>query len=80
MAAHREIRGDRSMTARVFCALLRYDRAAMLLFSLVCVVVIAWKYLLRGAGVEMGAMEMGGQMMQMTPAWTPGYAALVFVM
>jgi predicted metal-binding membrane protein len=68
------------MAACVFDALPRYDRAVALL-SLVGVVVMAWIYLLRGAGIEMGAMEMGGgQMMRMAAAWTPGYAALIFFM
>jgi predicted metal-binding membrane protein len=64
----------------VFYVLPRYDRAVVL-FSLVGVVVMAWIYLLRGAGIEMGAMGMsGGQMMRMAPAWTPGYAVLIFFM
>ncbi len=58
------------MAARVFDSLLENDRTAVVV-SLICVVVIAWIYLLRGAGGAMGAMEMGGgQMMQMARAGT----------
>jgi predicted metal-binding membrane protein len=66
--------------ARLLDSLLRHDRAVVLA-SLAGVVVIAWLYLLLGAGIEMETMDMGGgQMMLMTPAWTPGYAALIFLM
>ena len=55
--------------------------AGKVLFGLVCVVAIAWIYLLAGAGVEMEQMGMGGgKMMLMSPAWRPSYAALVFAM
>jgi predicted metal-binding membrane protein len=38
-------------------------------------------YLLLGAGIEMEQMKMGGgQMMLTAPAWTAGYAALIFLM
>lgn len=44
------------------------------------VVVIAWVYLLLGACIQMEMMDMGGsQMMTMAPAWTLGYAALIFL-
>src|SRR3984893_10501773 len=57
------------------------DDAGKVLFGLVCVVAIAWIYLLAGAGVEMEQMGMGGgKMMLMSPAWRPSYAALVFAM
>ena len=53
--------------------------AGKVLFGLVCVVAIAWIYLLAGAGVEMEQMGMGGgKMMLMSPSWRPSYAALVF--
>ncbi len=61
-------------------ALLRRDRAAVLV-SLVAVIVLAWGYLILGAGIEMDEMDMGGgQIMLMAPPWTLGYAALIFLM
>jgi len=55
--------------------------ARKVLFGLVCVVAIGWIYLLAGAGVGMDQVHMGGgEMTLMRPAWTPGHAALVFVM
>jgi hypothetical protein len=43
--------------------------AGKVLFGLVCLVAIAWIYLLAGAGVEMEQMGMGGgKMMLMSPA------------
>jgi len=66
------------MTARASQARAR-DGRAVLLFSLVCLIAIAWVYLLSAAGLATGMREMGGeQTMQMRPAWTPGYATLVF--
>jgi predicted metal-binding membrane protein len=61
-------------------ALLRHDRT-MVLAGLVAVIVLAWVYLLLGAGIQMDLMDMGGgQIMLMAPEWTPGYAALIFLM
>ena len=61
-------------------ALLRRDRAAVFA-CLVAVILLAWSYLILGAGIEMDAMDMGGgQIMLMAPPWTPGYAALIFLM
>ena len=60
--------------------LLQHDRIVVLagLFS---VVVLAWLYLLLGAGIEMEQMDMGGgQIMLMSPPWTLSYAVLIFVM
>ena len=52
-----------------------------MLAGLIGVVAIAWLYLLLGAGIEMEMMDMGGgHMMAMAPAWTPGYAVLIFLM
>lgn len=57
-------------------ALLRRDRATVFV-SLIAVIVLAWGYLILGAGIEMDTMDMGGgQIMLMAPHWTPGYAAL----
>lgn len=53
--------------------LLRRDRAVVLA-SLAFVILLAWAYLLLGAGMERGST------MGMAPVWTPGYALLVFVM
>jgi predicted metal-binding membrane protein len=53
--------------------------------SLVTVIVLAWAWILLGAGMEMGTLEMtamagmDGWLMQQA-VWTPAYAALVFAM
>jgi predicted metal-binding membrane protein len=61
-------------------ALLRRDRAVVLA-GLVAVFMLAWAYLILGAGIEMDEMDMGGgQIMIMAPPWTFGYAALIFLM
>ena len=61
-------------------ALLRRDRAVVLA-GLVAVIMLAWAYLILGAGIEMDEMDMGGgQIMVMAPPWTLGYAALIFLM
>ncbi len=52
-----------------------------MLLSLAVAVVLAWTYLLLGAGVGMETMDMGGgQMMAMMPEWTPAYGLVVFLM
>src|SRR5260221_9407286 len=71
---------DEIMTAGIFLAALRYDRAVVL-GSIVVVIVLAWTYLLLGAGIQMDMMDMGGgQWMAMLPEWTLGYALIIFVM
>ena len=61
-------------------AILRHDRA-LVLAALLVVIALSWGWLVVGAGIEMGQMDMGGgQTMLMAPAWTPGYVALIFVM
>jgi predicted metal-binding membrane protein len=61
-------------------ALMRHDRT-LVLAGLAGVIVLAWVWLLVGAGLHMDEMDMGGgQIMLMAPAWTPAYAATVFVM
>jgi predicted metal-binding membrane protein len=68
------------MTAEVLAPLLRHDRAVVL-GGLAAVIALAWMYLLLGAGIEIQSMDMGGgQVMAMSPEWTVGYAALIFVM
>jgi predicted metal-binding membrane protein len=68
------------MPSELLSGLLRHDRA-VLLGALAGVVVAAWAYLLLGAGIDMELMDMGGgQLMAMTPEWTIGYAALIFIM
>src|SRR5712671_851826 len=68
------------MTAGIFLAPLRYDRAVVL-GSLLVVVALAWTYLLLGAGIPMKMMDMGGgHVMAMLPEWTFGYASVVFAM
>ncbi len=61
-------------------ALLRHDRMAVLL-ALLAVILLAWGWLLLGAGLGMERMDMGGgTIMLMAPEWSIGYAALVFLM
>jgi len=68
------------MLAEVLSGLLRHDRAVVLA-ALAAVIAAAWAYLVLGAGIEMEMMDMGGgQLMVMSPEWTPAYAALIFVM
>jgi predicted metal-binding membrane protein len=68
------------MTTRWLLAPLRHDRAVVL-GGLGFVVVLAWAYLLLGAGVAMNTMEMGGGQMTAMPAhWTLGYGLVVFAM
>ena len=68
------------MTDGALPALLRRDRAVVL-SGLAAAVVLAWAYLLFGAGIKMEMMDMGGgQMMAMPPEWTLGYGALIFIM
>jgi len=64
----------------MLASLLRHERAVVLA-ALAAVVALAWVYLLLGAGITMDEMDMGGgQIMLMSPPWTPGYALLVFLM
>jgi predicted metal-binding membrane protein len=73
-------RESAEMTANPFYVARRRD-AGTVLFGLVCLVAVAWIYLLAGAGVGMQQMVMGGgDMMLMQPEWTATYAALVFAM
>jgi predicted metal-binding membrane protein len=61
-------------------ALLRRERM-LVLAALLAVILLAWSYLLLGAGIEMEQMEMGGgQTMLMAPTWSASYAALIFLM
>ena len=61
-------------------ALLRHDRT-LVLAGLVAVIVLSWVWLLTGAGLKMGEMDMGGgQIMLMAPPWTIQYAAMIFLM
>src|SRR5713101_2927367 len=68
------------MPAELLSGLLRHDRA-IVLGALAAVISAAWAYLPLGAGIGMEVMDMGGgQMMAMPPAWSAGYAALIFIM
>src|ERR1700712_4002827 len=61
-------------------ALLQHDRSLMLA-ALLAVILLAWGWLLLGAGIEMEPMDMGGgQVMLMAPVWRAHYAALIFLM
>jgi predicted metal-binding membrane protein len=72
--------GDNKLTADFLLSALRHDRAVVL-GSLAVVIVLAWVYLLLGAGVEMEMMDMGGgRMMAMQPEWTLAYGLVVFLM
>jgi predicted metal-binding membrane protein len=69
---------------RLLEAALRRDRVVMII-GLAAVLVLAWGWLLSGAGMEMSAIEMTGMAGMdgwlMAPAvWTPAYAALIFSM
>jgi predicted metal-binding membrane protein len=64
----------------VLGALLRHDRT-LVLAGLVFVIMLSWVWLLTGAGLKMDEMDMGGgRIMLMAPPWTPGYAAMIFLM
>jgi predicted metal-binding membrane protein len=68
------------MTADWFFAALRHDRA-IVLGSLTLVILLAWAWLLVGAGIDMEEMDMGGgQIMLMLPEWSLGYGLVVFAM
>ena len=68
------------MPVGVLTGLIRHRRAVVS-GALAAVIAAAWAYLWLGAGVGVRMMDMGGgQMMAMTPAWGPPYAALIFVM
>jgi predicted metal-binding membrane protein len=61
-------------------ALLRHDRMAVLA-GLTVVILLAWGWLLLGAGIEMEQMDMGGgKIMLMAPEWSIGYATLICLM
>jgi predicted metal-binding membrane protein len=61
-------------------AVLRHDRT-LVVTGLAAVIALSWAWLLAGAGLHMDQMDMGGgQIMLMAPAWTPGYAAMIFLM
>ena len=61
-------------------AFLRHDRT-LVLAGLVSVIMLSWVWLLTGAGLKMDEMDMGGgRIMLMAPPWTPGYAAMIFLM
>jgi len=68
------------MRGGALAAVLRHDRAVVL-GSLGFVILLAWVYLLTGAGVGMETMDMGaGRMMAMMPEWTLAYGLVVFAM
>jgi predicted metal-binding membrane protein len=68
------------MTAGWLLAALRHDRAVVL-GSLAFVVLLAWTYLLLGAGLDTKMMDMGGgQTMAMPAEWSLGYGLVIFVM
>jgi predicted metal-binding membrane protein len=51
------------------------------LAGLLAVILLAWGWLLLGAGIQMEQMDMGGgKIMLMAPEWSISYAALIFLM
>ena len=61
-------------------ALLQHDRM-LVLAGLLAVILLAWGWLLLGAGIEMEQMDMGGgQVMLMAPEWSASYAVVIFLM
>jgi predicted metal-binding membrane protein len=61
-------------------ALLQHDRM-LVLAGLLVVILLAWGWLLLGAGIEMEQMDMGGgQVMLMAPEWSASYAVVIFLM
>lgn len=61
-------------------ALLQHDRI-LVLAGLLAVILLAWGWLLLGAGIEMEQMDMGGgQVMLMAPEWSASYAVVIFLM
>jgi predicted metal-binding membrane protein len=61
-------------------ALLRHDRI-LVLGGLLAVILLAWGWLLLGAGIHMDPMDMGaGQLMLMPPEWSTSYAVVIFLM
>jgi predicted metal-binding membrane protein len=61
-------------------ALLRHDRLVVFV-GLLTVIMLAWGWLLLGAGIEMAQMDMGGgEIMLMEPEWSISYATLIFLM
>jgi predicted metal-binding membrane protein len=68
------------MAAALTIPAFRRDRL-VLLVGLVAIVAVCWVYLLGGAGMEMGVMEMGGSdVMVMRPQWSSGYLLRVLAM
>ncbi|MGC2412785.1 MAG: DUF2182 domain-containing protein, partial [Stellaceae bacterium] len=68
------------MAAHFLLSALRHDRA-IVLGGLAVATVLAWVYLLIGAGMPMEVMDMGGgRMMVMRPEWTLAYGLVVFLM
>ena len=52
-----------------------------MLASLAVAIILAWAYLLLGAGIELETMDMGGgRMMAIMPEWTLAYGLVVFLM
>ncbi|MBL4808161.1 MAG: DUF2182 domain-containing protein [Rhodobacteraceae bacterium] len=63
-------------------SLIKRDRVVVL-GGLTLVIILAWAYILAGAGMEMGASMPaldGMKVMAPSASWTPGYALLMFVM
>lgn len=67
------------MPVEVLSRLIRHRRAVVL-GALAAVIAAAWAYLLLGGRVEMDMTDIGGQIMPISPAWSPLYATLIFVM
>jgi predicted metal-binding membrane protein len=66
---------DTSVLERV----LRRDRTVTLV-ALLAASLLAWAYILAGAGMDMHSMSMPNMAMPMASVWTPAYFALMLVM
>lgn len=70
---------DQPIGASVLERLLRRDRAVTLI-ALLTASLLAWTYLLFGAGMDMHSMSMPKMVMPMVSPWSPSYFALMLAM
>jgi predicted metal-binding membrane protein len=70
---------DQAIKTSALEQVLRRDRTVTLI-ALLAASVLAWAYILSGAGMEMGSMSIPGMTMPMMPNWTGSYFALMVAM
>jgi predicted metal-binding membrane protein len=70
---------DQTVKPSALEQVLRRDRTITLI-ALLAVSLLAWAYILSGAGMDMRSMSMPGMAMPMTPDWTGSYFALMLAM